>query len=62
MRERFISLWNILLDQDDGVSEQTYNALVELGDSICPDFVRRNTRFVDATDGRFYIKSEDCGG
>lgn len=58
MKSEFVILWNVLLDTDDGISEQAYDALLDLGESICPEFIGENRRFVDATDGRFYISHE----
>lgn len=57
MADKFIALWNILLDTDDGITEQAYDALLDLGESICPEFLVTAYLSVDATDGRFYIKS-----
>ena len=53
---KFIALWDTLLDTDDGISEEAYDKLVDLGQLIDPKFVSSVSRFVDATDGRFYIK------
>jgi hypothetical protein len=49
-------LWDTLLDTDDGISEEAYTRLVELGLLIDPNFVNSVSKYVDATDGRFYIK------
>lgn len=54
---RFANLWDTLLDADDGISEEAYSSLVELGNIIDPNFVSSVSRYVDATDGRFYIRS-----
>lgn len=48
-----------MLDDDHGVSEETYNHLRELRDSLSPNSSARTDldtimRRVDATDGRFY--------
>lgn len=53
---KFSMLWNTLLDDDNGISEEAYNQLVELGQIIDPNFVNRESQYVDATDGRFYMK------
>ncbi len=53
----YANLWDTLLDGDDGISEQGYNMLVEIGNLIDPHFVKNVSRFVDATDGRFYIST-----
>lgn len=53
---KFMTLWDTLLDTDDGISEQAYDKLVELGWIIDPIFVANATKQVDATDGRFYTK------
>lgn len=53
---KFSMLWDTLLDDDNGISEEAYDRLVILGNIIAPKFVSSVSRFVDATDGRFYIK------
>ena len=53
---KFSWLWDALLDDDNGISEEAYTKLVELGQLIDPKFVSSVSRFVDATDGRFYLK------
>ena len=53
---KFMALWETLLDTDDGISEEAYSKLVELGQLIDPVFVANVSRYVDATDGRFYTK------
>jgi hypothetical protein len=53
---KYSMLWDTLLDTDDGISEEAYNRLVELGQLIDPNFVNSVSKYVDATDGRFYIK------
>ena len=59
---KFSMLWDTLLDTDDGISEESYNRLVELGNIIDPKFVNTVSRYVDATDGRFYIKGAKDNG
>ena len=56
VRDKFAMLWDTLLDTNDGISEESYIRLVELGQLIDPNFVSTVSKFVDATDGRFYIK------
>ena len=56
VQTKYSMLWDTLLDTDDGISEDAYNRLVELGQLIDPHFVDSVSKFVDATDGRFYIK------
>ena len=53
---KFMALWDTLLDTDDGISEEAYDRLVELGKIIDPNFVNHASQYVDATDGRFYTK------
>ena len=53
---KFMALWDTLLDTDDGISEEAYSKLVELGQLIDPVFVANDSQYVDATDGRFYLK------
>lgn len=54
---KFSMLWDTILDDENGISEDGYTRLVELGNIIDPNFVSSVTRYVDATDGRFYIRS-----
>ena len=56
VRDKFVMLWDTLLDTNDGISEEAMLRLVDLGQLIDPSFVKDVSRFVDATDGRFYIK------
>lgn len=53
---RFEALWRSLLDSDDGIDGASYDNLLGLGQLISPTFISMFSRFVDATDGRFYIK------
>jgi hypothetical protein len=53
---KFSMLWDTLLNNDNGISEDAYNSLVDLGNIIDPYFVKSVSRYVDATDGRFYLK------
>lgn len=53
---KFSMLWDTLLDDDNGISEDAYARLVELGELIDPKFIVGVCRYVDATDGRFYTK------
>ena len=48
-------LWETLLNSDDGVDGQSYEALHNLGAIACPEFTATASRRVDATDGRFYL-------
>jgi hypothetical protein len=57
VRDKYVMLWDTLLDADDGISEEAYMRLVELGQMIDPNFVKSVSKFVDATDGRFYIST-----
>lgn len=46
-------------DDEDGVPESTYNATYELIEVILgTDAANLFSRYMDATDGRFYLKSE----
>lgn len=62
LSDKFSMLWDTMLDDDNGVSEEVYNRLVELGNIIDPKFVNAVSRYVDATDGRFYIKGAKDNG
>lgn len=55
---RYRTLWNNLLYSDDGIDGKTYGALIDLGEIICPEFVKYYSCLVDATDGRFYSKEK----
>ena len=52
---KFIALWDTLLDTDGGISEEAYNRLLELGLPIDPVFIERSSSLVDATNGHFFI-------
>ena len=51
-------LWFALLDSEDGISAEQYNALYDLCESVDPERLKQESRFVDATDNRFYISSK----
>ena len=53
----FRLLWDSILDTNDGIDEFSYHRLCQLGNLIDPKFVGDVSRFVDATDGRFYISN-----
>lgn len=59
---KFSMLWDTLLDDDNGISGEAYDRLVELGNIIDPSFVSSVSRYVDATDGRFYLKESKDNG
>ena len=56
-----------VLNDDHGISETSYLRLRQLADSMheCPDHAERSHRIegiieqIDATDGRFYLSSEE---
>lgn len=56
MNTMYKYLWDSLLDDDYGIDSESYEALRDLGEMICPDFVKDASGMVEATDGRFYIK------
>jgi hypothetical protein len=56
LSDKFSMLWDNLLNNDNGIGEDAYNSLVDLGNIIDPYFVKSVSRYVDATDGRFYLK------
>ncbi len=60
IQTKYSMLWDTLLDTDDGISEESYMRLVELGQLIDPNFVNSVSKYVDVTDGRFYIKERVC--
>jgi hypothetical protein len=62
LSSKFSMLWDTLLDDDNGISEEAYDRLVILGNIIDPKFVNAVSRYVDATDGRFYIKGAKDNG
>ena len=53
---KFSMLWDTLLDDDNGISEEAYDRLVILGNIIDPQFVSAVAKYVESTDGRFYMK------
>lgn len=57
MKEDILKLLRRLMDTDDGISEDNYNAVYDffMEHYTQEDWVKFD-RDVDATDGRFYIK------
>ena len=53
---KFIALWDTLLDTNGGISEEAYDKLLELGLLIDPVFIERASSLVDATNGHFYTR------
>lgn len=54
----FMAMAEAILDDDNGVSERAYTALLQFAETVssrCADELRSR---VDATDGRFYLPSE----
>lgn len=58
LSNKFSWLWDSLLDDDNGISEEAYDRLVILGNIIDPQFVSAVAKYVESTDGRFYVKGE----
>jgi hypothetical protein len=54
--EPFWQLTNELLEDEHGISEQSYSYLKALGNVIGAPLVPHVDKLVDATDGRFYYK------
>lgn len=53
---KFIALWDTLLDTNGGISEEAYDKLLELGLLIDPVFIERASNLVDANNGHFYTR------
>lgn len=53
---KFIALWDTLLETNGGISEEAYDKLLELGLLIDPVFIERASNLVDATNGHFYTR------
>lgn len=53
---KFIALWNTLLETNGGISEEAYDRLLELGLLIDPVFIERASSLVDANNGHFYTR------
>ena len=53
---KFIALWDTLLENDGGISEEAYDKLLELGLLIDPVFIERASNLVDANNGHFYTR------
>lgn len=58
IQTRYSMLWDSLLDDDNGISEESYDRLMELGRMIDPNFVKNEAKHVGGCEGRFYIKSK----
>lgn len=55
IESKYRILWDHLLDDDNGISYSAYNALIELGDNICPSYVDLAKNFIKSENGRFYM-------
>lgn len=55
VKAKFWKLWEELLNTDEGVGEEAYEALFNLAQSIDLEKLQIERQKVDATDGRFYI-------
>ena len=53
---KFIALWDTLLETNGGISEEAYDKLLELGLLIDPVFIERASNLVDANNGHFYTR------
>ena len=53
---KFIALWDTLLETNGGISEEAYDKLLELGLLIDPVFIERASSLVDANNGHFYTR------
>ncbi len=56
---RFRQLWDTLLDDEDGISGETYCNLKSLGEVISPIFTQDASRRVESSDNRWYLIGKD---
>lgn len=56
-RDPFMKMAEAILDDENGVGEQAYRALVEYAETVSSQCAAELRRRVDATDGRFYLPS-----
>ena len=54
-----IDLIIAMLDDEEGISEKTYNALLIWVDTFSPKMVNVLTTLVEASEGRFYLEEGD---
>lgn len=54
----FVKLAIALLDDDDGISETAYAALLDMGQNIRPELCLHLNNTVLAPDGRFYLPDD----
>jgi len=58
MKQQLWQLWFALLNDDAGINEESYNALLELAQEIDPEELQIHRKSVEATDGQFYIPED----
>jgi hypothetical protein len=60
-RTTFLELAELLLDTEEGINEESYLKLLELGSLLGVDHLDKELgRKVKATDGMFYLKPKDA--
>jgi hypothetical protein len=57
--DRYKYLWDRLMEDEDGISGETYGALVDLGNIICPYFVKGASQRMELSDNRWYPIGRD---
>jgi hypothetical protein len=57
VREAFMGMAAAILDDNDGIGEVAYRALLDFARRLHPEFANDLAARVDAADGRFYLPS-----
>lgn len=58
LRAAFLAMAEAILDDENGISERAYSALLKYAETVSGQCANELRRRVDATDGRFYLPSE----
>jgi len=56
---KYRSLWDKLIEDEDGISRETYDALVDLGNIICPHFVKDASSRMESENNRWHLIGKD---
>lgn len=59
IESKYRILWDHLLDDDNGISDDAYVALINLGEQICPHYVCMAKNFVHSTNNRYYLPTSE---
>lgn len=58
IKEKFWTMWEALLNDENGIGEEAFDALYDLAFEIDASKAVMESQAVDATDGRYYIPED----